>query len=266
MIIALLHPGAMGCAVGQSLREAGHAVRWCAQGRSAASLARANAAGLRAYTDLESCLAGAEAVVSVVPPEVAEAVAQTVAARGFQGAYLDLNAISPATAARVAALFPGRCYGDGGIVGLPPQGPAGATLLLTAPAASLLPDWGPRFSLQCLPADADPFAASALKCAFAAWSKGSSALLLSVETLARELGLLSALHTLWDERSPGLRARARATGEAVAPKAWRFAGEMEEIAQTFRAAGLPSGAFEAAAALYRDRAAARKAWEEGDRP
>ena len=266
MIIALLHPGAMGCAVGQSLREAGHEVRWCSEGRSAASAARAQAAGLSPHGDLARCLAGAQAVVSVVPPEAAYAVARSVAEQGFQGAYLDLNALAPATAARIASLFPDERYGDGGIVGLPPQGPLGATLLLATPAASLLPDWGPLFSIQQLPAGAGPFAASALKCAFAAWSKGSSALLLSVEAFAREQGLLNELHALWDERSPGLRARAEATGKAVAPKAWRFEGEMEEIAAAFRDVGLSSGAFEAAAALYRKVADQQPAPEAAQTP
>ena len=41
--------------------------------------------------------------------------------------------------------------------------------------------------------------------------------------------------------------RAAAT---TAPKAWRFAGEMEEIAATLEAAGLPDGFHRAAAEAY----------------
>jgi hypothetical protein len=101
-----------------------------------------------------------------------------------------------------------------------------------------------------VPETAGPFGASALKNTFAAWSKGSSALLLSVEALAEALGLKEDLHALWDRHSPGLGERAAATGRAVAPKAWRFIGEMDEIAATFRAAGLSPGAFEAAARVF----------------
>jgi hypothetical protein len=117
-----------------------------------------------------------------------------------------------------------------------------------------------------VPEAAGRFGASALKNAFAAWSKGSSALLLSVEALAEALGLKEDLHALWDRHSPGLRERAAATGRAVAPKAWRFVGEMEEIAATFRAAGLSPGAFEAAACSYRDLAAAARKENEGQEP
>ena len=136
------------------------------------------------------------------------------------------------------------------MVGLPPGEGDAATLLLSAAAAARLATFGPRFTLQVVPEAAGPFGASALKNAFAAWSKGSSALLLSVEALAEALGLKAELHALWDRHSPGLRDRATATGHAVAPKAWRFVGEMEEIASTFRAAGLSPGAFEAAAEVY----------------
>jgi hypothetical protein len=136
------------------------------------------------------------------------------------------------------------------VVGLPPGEGDAATLLLSAAAAARLATFGPRFTLQVVPEAAGPFGASALKNAFAAWSKGSSALLLSVEALAEALGLKAELHALWDRHSPGLRDRATATGHAVAPKAWRFVGEMEEIASTFRAAGLSPGAFEAAAEVY----------------
>ena len=149
----------------------------------------------------------------------------------------------------MAACFPPGAYGDGAVVGLPPGEGKTATLLMSAGAAERLASFGPRFVPQVVPEAAGPYGASALKNAFAAWSKGSSALLLSVEALAQALGLKEDLHVLWDRHSPGLRNRATATGQAVAPKAWRFV-EMEEIAATFRAAGLSPGAFEAAAEVY----------------
>ena len=248
--LALLHPGAMGAALGASLRAAGHEVRWCSAGRSAATRRRAEALGLSEAPSLGAVLAGVDAVLSIAPPHGALPLAQAVAAEGYVGPYFDLNGISPETAAAVAACFPSGAYGDGAVVGLPPGEGETATLLLSAVAAAGLSTFGPRFTLQVIPEGAGPYGASALKNAFAAWSKGSSALLLSVEALAQTLGLEEDLHALWDRHSPGLRARAAATGRAVAPKAWRFVGEMEEIAATFRAAGLSPGAFEAAGQLF----------------
>ena len=45
--------------------------------------------------------------------------------------------------------------------------------------------------------------------------------------------------------------RSRKAHSASARKAWRFVGEMEQIADSFAAAGLPDGFHRAAAALYR---------------
>ena len=256
----------MGAALGASLLAAGHEVRWCAEGRSAASRRRAEALGLVEVPSLGAALAGVDAVLSIVPPHGALPLAEAVAAEGYVGSYFDLNGISPETAAAVAACFPPGAYGDGAVVGLPPGEGETATLLLSAEAAARLPTFGPRFTLQGVPEAAGPFGASALKNAFAAWSKGSSALLLSVEALAEALGLKEDLYALWDRHSPGLRDRAAATGQAVAPKAWRFVGEMEEIAATFRAAGLSPGAFEAAAEVYGNLAGAAEAQPKAQDP
>ena len=250
MKLALLHPGAMGAALGASLLAAGHEGRWCAEGRSAASRRRAEALGLTEAPSLGAVLVGVDVVLSIVPPHGALPLAQAVAAEGDVGPYFDLNGISPETASAVAACFPPGAYGDGAVVGLPPGEGETATLLLGAAAAARLPAFGPRFTLQRVPETAGPFGASALKNTFAAGSKGSSALLLSVEALAEALGLKEDLHALWDRHSPGLGERAAATGRAVAPKAWRFIGDMDEIAATFRAAGLSPGAFEAAARVF----------------
>lgn len=249
MKLALLNPGDMGAALGASLLAAGHEVRWCSAERGAASRRRAKALGLIEAPSLGAVLTGVDAVLSIVPPHGALPLAQAVAAEGYVGPYFDLNGISPSTAAAVAACFPRGAYGDGAVVGLPPGEGEAATLLLSA-AAARPPAFGPRFTLQVVPEAAGLFGASALKNAFAAWSKGSSALLLSVEALAEALGLKEDLHALWDRHSPGLRERAAATGSAVAPKAWRFVGEMEEIAATFRAAGLSPGAFETAGQVF----------------
>ena len=54
----------------------------------------------------------------------------------------------------------------------------------------------------------------------------------------------------WDRSQPTLRDQSQAAA-AVADRAWRFVGEMEEIGSTFAAAGLPDGFALAARDLYR---------------
>jgi hypothetical protein len=87
--------------------------------------------------------------------------------------------------------------------------------------------------------------------AYAAWTKGTSALLLAVNALAEHEAVGVALDAEWAISQPGLADRSRTTAASVAGKAWRFAGEMDEIAQTFGDADLPDGFHRAAADVYR---------------
>ena len=94
-------------------------------------------------------------------------------------------------------------------------------------------------------------AASAVKMAYASWTKGSAALLLAARALARAEGVEETLLAEWGISQPGLQERsARAAGSAAA-KGWRWIAEMEEIAATMAAAGLPEGFHQAAAEVYR---------------
>src|SRR5262249_1180718 len=94
-------------------------------------------------------------------------------------------------------------------------------------------------------------AASALKVAFAAYTKGSMALLLVIRAFARAEGVDTALVQEWEHSLPALPSQSVGAGRGSAPKAWRFIGEMEEIAQAFMTVGLPGGFHCAAADLYR---------------
>ena len=105
-------------------------------------------------------------------------------------------------------------------------------------------------------------AASAVKMAYASWTKGSAALLLAARALARAEGVEETLLAEWGISQPGLEERsARAAGSAAA-KGWRWIAEMEEIAATMAAAGLPEGFHQAAAEIYRRFSPADAAGEE----
>ena len=248
MRVLLLHPGEMGASIGAALRGNGHDVAWVASGRSAATRSRAESAGLAPLKTLAEGVAFADLAISVCPPEAAVELAAEVAATNFDGIYLDANAVAPATAERIGAIC--RRYVDGGIVG-PPAWREGATRLYLsgdqAPAVAAL------FAGSLVDARAiagDVGSASALKMCYAAFTKGSSALLLAVRALAEANGVTADLLAEWNVSQPQLAARSEATAKSVSPKAWRFAGEMREIAATFAAADLPDGFHDAAALLY----------------
>jgi Domain of unknown function (DUF1932)/NAD binding domain of 6-phosphogluconate dehydrogenase len=267
--VGLLHPGEMGAAVGRCLAAAGHRVLWVPEGRSPASAARAAAAGLTAASGgLPGVIREADVIVSVVPPHAALDLARQVA--GFGGVYTDANAVSPATAREIARIVEARgaSYVDGGIIGTPPVAPGFIRLYLSGARAAEVQrlfaggDVDARVlgGVGALNGDAIggdalgggvSVAASAVKMAYASWTKGSAALLLTARALARAEGVEDALLAEWDVSQPGLAERsARAAGSAAA-KGWRWVAEMEEIAAAMAAAGLPEGFHQAAAEVYR---------------
>src|SRR2546428_768014 len=109
----------------------------------------------------------------------------------------------------------------------------------------------PAGPLQAIVVPGGPGAASTVKMAYASWTKGSAALLLAVCALASAEGVEDALVREWKISQPDLSARAEGAARSNAKKAWRFVGEMEEIAATFAAAGLPDAFHQGAAEIYR---------------
>ena len=93
--------------------------------------------------------------------------------------------------------------------------------------------------------------ASALKMAYASWTKGTAALLLAIREVARSEGVEEALLAEWRESIPELEARLASAERSAAAKGWRWVAEMEEIAATFEAAGAPPGFHQAAADVFR---------------
>lgn len=252
MKIGILHPGEMGASVGAAARVAGSAVSWASAGRSAGSRRRAEKAGLEDAGTLEDVIAASEAIVSVCPPEAARDLAASVVDAGFTGIYVDANAVSTDTARAIAARVEGAGarFVDGGIIG-PPAHRAGTTRLYLsgtdAPAVASAFEGG---LLEALVIGEQPGAASALKMCYAAWTKGSAALLTAIRALAVAEGVENALLGEWDISQQGLETRSSAGARNNAFKAWRFAGEMREIAATFEASGLPGGFHQGAAEVY----------------
>jgi hypothetical protein len=248
--IGLLHPGAMGAVFGGELVRAGHRVCWASAGRSVDTIARARAAGLVDAGDVAGVLAQSDIIMSICPPHAALEVAHACA--GHRSVFVDANAVSPATAQRVAAAAGGATV-DGGIVGPPPAHPGTTRLYLSGgdEAAAVAALFAATNVEAVVLGGDDGVAASKLKMAYGAWTKGSAALLLAVERAAQQLGVDAALHAEWARSLPEVEQRLAGAQAAAASKGWRWIAEMEEIAATFAAAGVPDGFHRAAAEVYR---------------
>jgi 3-hydroxyisobutyrate dehydrogenase-like beta-hydroxyacid dehydrogenase len=253
--IGLLHPGEMGATVGAVLAGRGNRVVWASSGRSAETRERAEAAGLENVGDI-SRVAESDVVFSICPPHAALEVAEALV--GYRGIFVDANAVAPATARAVAAMIEagGGRFVDGGIVGVPPRERGTTRLYLSGPEAATVADLFHDSPLDARALSPEIGAASALKMAYAAWTKGTSALVLAIRELARAADVETALLAEWALSLPELAGRSQQAAESADAKGWRWVGEMEEIAATFGAAGLPAGFHEAAAEVFRRRSTA----------
>lgn len=249
--VGLLHPGEMGAAVGAVLCDQGHHVIWASAGRSDDTRERAEAAGLEDAGSIAQLMRRSDVIVSVCPPHTALEVARSVV--GFHGVFVDANAVAPATARVVAAAVEegGGISVDGGIVGPPPRQAGATRLYLSGQAAATVAELFTGSAVDARLVSDEVGAASAVKMAYAAWTKGTAALLLAIRDLVRAEGVEQTLLEEWRLSLPELPDRVERATRSAQAKGWRWVGEMEEIASTFAAAGLPDGFHLAAAEVFR---------------
>lgn len=251
VIIGLLNPGDMGAAVGRCLTAAGYTVLWASAGRSEETATRAASAGLQDAGTARQLADRADIIASICPPHAALDVAWAV--HGFTGLYLDANAIAPDTAREVAQLITGSggSYVDGGIIGPPPVRPGTTRLYLSGGEAGRIVSLFTGTALDPRIAAGPATAASAVKMAYASWTKGTSAMLLAARALAKSQGVEEALLAEWALSQPQLAEQSERAAQAAVTKGWRWTAEMEEIAHSMAEAGLPDGFHQAAAEIYR---------------
>ena len=194
-----------------------------------------------------------QVIVSVCPPFAAEDVADKVILYGFTGIYLDANAISPARVFRMRGKMEaaGIRFVDGGIIGGPAWKPGCTWLYLSGTHAGELVSLFSAGPLETSIISQNVGQASTLKMCFAAYTKGRVALLCGIMATAEKYQVREALEHQWSRNESDFAQQARNVTTGVTAKAWRFKGEMEEIAATFTVAGLPGGFHEAAAEIYR---------------
>src|ERR671922_1505692 len=248
--IGLLHPGAMGASVGAAARSNQHTVLWASAGRTDSTHARARRANLEDAGTVAALVNASEIVLSVCPPHAAEDVAREVAQLGFSGVYVECNAISPDRTRAIQRVIEdaGAHYVDGGIVGGPAWTREAKThLYLSGRRAKEVADCFQGSPLQASVISERIGAASALKMGYAAYTKGTTALLTAILGMVEREGVRADLARQWGDAFTTQTVRRVCSNTA---KAWRFVGEMHEIAATFRGAGLPGGFHEAAAEVY----------------
>jgi 3-hydroxyisobutyrate dehydrogenase-like beta-hydroxyacid dehydrogenase len=229
--VGLLFPGEMGALVGSAVNGE---VLWASEGRSEATRKRAES--FRDVGTVRVLVAASDVVISLCPPGIAEDVAGEVAAEGFGGIYLEANAIAPERVKRIAAYL--RCV-DGSVISR-----SDVNLYLSGDAddVAAIAALFPEGEVKPIALEGRVGAASALKMAFGGWNKIGTALTAQAYAIARAYGVDDALAAEGVDAERFVRS---------ARKAWRWAPEMEEVAETAEALGLPGGMGRGAADLFR---------------
>lgn len=254
--IGILHPGAMGISIAASAVHNGHQVLWASEGRSQESRDRAVQHKLEDAETLANLCAQSDIILSVCPPHAAADVARQVIAANFHGTYCDANAISPQRAQHIGELLSAASidFVDGGIIGGPAWTRGETWLYLSGPHTPTIANCfveGPLETKIIGQGTAQELGqASALKMSYAALTKGTTALLCAVLGASESLNVRAELYEQWSRDNAGAANANEKRARTVTEKAWRFEGEMREIAETFRAAGLPDGFHLAAAEIY----------------
>jgi hypothetical protein len=232
--VGLLFPGEMGAVIGAAARAE---VVWASEGRSRATAERARRAALVDVGTVAELVGSSEVLLSVCPPALAEDVATRVFQLGFGGTYVDANAVAPGRMVRIAEL--GDRIVDGAIIG----GAASPHLYLAGPTGDVrrVAALFAETAVQAILLGSKIGAASALKMAYGGWNKIGIALTAQGYAIARAYGVTDALE------AEGVSAERIAR---FAPRAWRWAPEMAEVADTCAELGLPEEIGRGAAELY----------------
>lgn len=251
--IGFLHPGEMGISLASSAQNSGHVVYWVSEGRSQQTQDRAAKFNLLDAQTLEALCEVCPVIVSVCPPHAAEDVAGKVVKASFGGFYLDANAISPQRTLQIGQMMEdaGIKFVDGGIIGMPAWESGRTWLYLSGKERAHLASCFEGGPLETEVIGEEIGKASALKMCFAAYTKGTTALLCALLAAAEKLGVRADLEKQWSRHGSDFAEKTKGKVRGVTAKAWRFAGEMEEIAATFGEAGVPKDFHLAASEIYR---------------
>jgi putative dehydrogenase len=231
--VAIVAQGAMGSAVGQRLVERGIQVTTSLAGRSEASAQRAKKAGMVPVSDQET--ARADFFLSIVPPSdalsLAEKMAGLIGPTNHKPIYVDCNAVNPPTKQQIAAVMikAGCPFVDVGIIGGPPKDSYTPALYASGEDAVRFAPLG-AFGLDVRVIEGQIGAAAALKMSYAGITKGLTALGSMMLLAASRNGVGERLRAELELSQPALLGFLTRSVPAMYSKAYRFVGEMEEIA------------------------------------
>ncbi|MEC9293349.1 MAG: DUF1932 domain-containing protein [Chloroflexota bacterium] len=242
--VGVMSPGDLGSGVGGVLAHNGLRVITSLQGRSEASSNRAAEQGIVDVGSLDDLVTASDLILSILVPSealaFAESVGESIVRTGSQVAFADCNAVSPSTGIKIGEIVTdaGGTFIDAGIIGGSPRTGATPRFYASGEYAMILAELDGKGI--AVPVMNGPVGhASAIKMFYAALTKGTAALYSATLMSAEKFGLLGELlGELQDTQTETLQAMNSVN--SISTKAFRWIGEMHEIAETFASVGLPS--------------------------
>jgi len=254
--IAIVGAGEMGSAIGRCLVDEGLTVTTSLEGRSRRSSERARDAGMVDAGSLESLIAGADLLLSILPPAAAlDFARQACPLLGHSGRdplFVDCNAVSPATLQSIAevALSHGIRFQDVGIIGAAPRPDRVPVRFYTSGPFSEDLEALQTELVDVRPVGDEAGRASSLKMVYASLTKGTHALRAAAMMAAVSLGVHEEICDEWAYSQPDAYRSMQKRMPRMPQVAGRWAGEMREIADTYRSLGLTPSFHEGAAWVY----------------
>lgn len=254
--IGILSPGDMGQAIAAVLNQNGLKTIAALGNRSERTRQLAAAANIQDVDSVTQLVIESDVILSVLVPaaatEAAKQVAEAISNVGKQILYVDCNAIAPQKVINIAQLIEsvGGIFVDASIIGPPPRVPNRTRIYTSGKQANQLQQLRDH-GLDVRVIGDEIGQASGLKMSYAALTKGLTAISTELLIAAHRLGLDQEL---WDEVSSSQKELASILTRSIpsmTPKAHRWVGEMEEIAETFKELGLTERIFQGTADIYR---------------
>jgi len=262
--VGLISPGDMGHAIGKVMVEHGVDVITCLNGRSNRTKELAKLASIRDVGDDVTFVKESNIILSVLIPsnahEVVDRMIEAVKIIHQQNPqqtiplFVELNPIAPETVKVFSEKLKQSNIElvDGCVIGLPPKPTAAhkTKLYVSGPRAKeveVLRDFG--LNIRYIGEDIGK--ASGLKMAYASFIKGVTALGTQAMVAAEAMGLSAELTQELQESQPLLLEKLNSAVPDMCPKAYRWHGELEEMASTYKNLGMTSKVYEGIADVFR---------------
>ena len=253
--VGVMSPGDMGSGVGGILKQNGLRVITALNGRSDDSKRRASEQGFEDVGSLDELVIQSDIVLSILVPSealsFAENIAEVMVRTDAKVAFADCNAVSPSTGMKIGEEISGAGgkFIDAGIIGGSPRTGAVPRFYASGEHANILGELdGKGISVPIM--NGPIGSASGLKMVYAALTKGTAALYASTLMTAKSLDLYEELITELEQSQTGTLAGMDSL-KTVSTKAFRWIGEMDEIAATFGYAGTTSKIHEGASETFK---------------